>query len=58
MKNLTREQLASHLKISDACRMGDANELTALALACWVRDEDILHVVGVVTSGSSSYGGR
>jgi GNAT superfamily N-acetyltransferase len=43
-KNLTRERLAHHLGADDGWGITDGDELTALALACWVRDRDILHV--------------
>jgi GNAT superfamily N-acetyltransferase len=42
-KNLTRERLAHHLGADDGWGITDGDELTALALGCWVRDED-LHV--------------
>lgn len=43
-KNLTRELLTHHLGTDDGWGMDDGDGLTALALACWVGDEDVLHV--------------
>lgn len=43
-KDLTHERLARHLAADDGWGMDDGDELTALALACWVRGEDVLHI--------------
>jgi len=43
-KSLTRERLAHHLGADDGWGMDDGDELAALVLACWVRDEYILSV--------------
>jgi GNAT superfamily N-acetyltransferase len=52
-KNLTRERLAHHLETADGWGIDNNDELTALALACWMGGEDKLNVGYVDGSGEA-----